>query len=271
MEAIIERNNIRIQGEGDRTLIFGHGFGCEQNIWRSMIPYFEKDYRIVLFDYVGSGNSDLAAYNPERYSTLYGYVADLLDILEALEIEKAVFVGHSVSSMIGLLASIRKPEAFQSMVLIGPSPRYINDLPDYYGGFDERDVKELLQMMEMNFVGWASMNAAALMDNPERPVLTEQLKDTFCAEDPAIMKNFAQATFLSDHRRELPEVTVPCLIVQCSVDSIVPLEVAEYLHKQLRNSRLEVISARGHYPNLSQPKETSELIRSYLDDSEAQG
>lgn len=264
MTNVFERNNIHILGEGEQTIIFGHGFGCEQNIWKYMIPYFEKEFRIVLFDYVGSGKSDKTAYAADRYSDLHGYALDLQEILEALDIHQAIFVGHSVSSMIGLLASIQKPECFRNMILISPSPRYINELPDYYGGFDDKDVQELLKIMEMNFIGWASMNAAALMDNPDRPMLAEHLKSTFCAEDPVIMKNFAQATFLSDHRNELPQVTVPSLIVQCSVDSIVPIEVANYLNNNLKDSTLEVIGARGHYPNLSQPGETARLILNYL-------
>lgn len=264
MADIIKRNNVHIIGEGDRTIIFGHGFGCEQNIWNLMLPYFEKDYRIVLYDYVGSGNSDMSAYEPGKYSDLYGYAQDLQDILETLNIRQAVFVGHSVSSMIGLLASVKNPEYFERMVLIGPSPRYLNELPDYYGGFDEKDIRELLKMMEMNFIGWASANAAVLMDNPDKPMLAEELKNIFTRENPFVMKNFAQATFLSDHRKDLAKVTIPALIIQCSVDSIVPIEAAEYLNKNLKGSSLKVIDAKGHYPHISMPGETAGLILDYL-------
>lgn len=264
MENILKRNNVRILGQGEKTIIFGHGFGCDQNIWRAMLPYFEKNYRIIIYDYVGSGNSETDSYSREKYQNLYGYSQDLQDILNALEIKNAIFVGHSVSSIIGLLTSIKDREYFEKLILICPSPRYLNDLPEYFGGFDDNDIKEILTMMEMNFVGWATANAAMLMDNPDRPMLAEQLKDTFVKENPFIMKDFAQATFMSDHRKELPEVSTPTLIIQCSVDSIVPIQVAEYLHANLKESTLKVIDARGHYPNLSRPKETAELILEYI-------
>lgn len=263
MTALI-RNHVRVIGQGNQTLVFAHGFGCDQTVWRSMLPYFENDYRIVLFDYVGSGRSDKTAYSPERYSSLHGYAQDVKEIAEELKLAGAVFIGHSVSGMIGLLTAIEAPQLFERLVLIGPSPRYLNDPPGYYGGFDDCDIRELLTMMEMNFVGWASMNAAALMDNPDRPKLSDELKSTFCAEDPEMMKNFAQTTFLSDHRADLPLVQVPSLIIQCSVDSIVPIEAARYLNGQLQDSVLQVIPSRGHYPHLSEPKATAELILRYL-------
>lgn len=264
MKNMLLRNNVNITGKGKKTIVFGHGFGCDQNIWKLMIPYFEDHYRIVLFDYVGSGSSDMTAYNAERYNNLHGYAQDLLEILEAQGNNPVIFVGHSVSSMIGALASIQRRECFESIIMIGPSPRYINEKPDYFGGFDKNDVSELLKMMEMNFVGWARMNAAALMNNPDRPELAQRLEETFSAEDPVIMKNFAEATFLSDHRKDLSKVEVPSLIIQCSEDSVVPIEVGKYLHENIRNSTLVVTEAKGHYPNLSQPKETAEIILKYL-------
>jgi sigma-B regulation protein RsbQ len=264
MENIIKRNNINVIGTGEKTIVFGHGFGCDQNIWRYITPYFEKDYRIVLFDYVGSGQSDISQYSAKRYADLMGYSLDLEEILEYMQIKDAIYVGHSVSSMIGLLTTIRKPECFQKIVLISPSPRYINEEPDYYGGFDQKDINEILTFMEMNFLGWASANAAALMDNPDKPVLAEQLKDTFTAEDPEIMKNFARATFLSDYRKELEFVTIPTLIIQCSVDSIVPIEVAEYLNRNIKNSALKILDSRGHYPHLCIPEKTAESILEYI-------
>ncbi|MEI7556546.1 alpha/beta hydrolase [Candidatus Chlorohelix sp.] len=271
MQNILLRNNVNILGEGTKTIVFGHGFGCAQNIWQLMIPYFEKDYRIVLFDYVGSGNSDFTAYDPERYKDLHGYAKDLLEILDTLNIGPVIFVGHSVSGMIGLLASIQKPEYFESLIMLSPSPRYLNDKPAYYGGFDESDVKELLRMMEKSFIGWASLNAAGLMNNPDRPILAKRLEDAFCAEDPLIMRNFAEATFLSDHRKDLPNVTVPSLIIQCSLDSVVPIEVGDYLHENIKNSVLEVMESKGHYPNISEPKKTTDIILKFLSSATSTG
>ena len=264
MQNVLLRNNVTILGEGKQILLFGHGFGCSQGIWEPMIPYFTKHFKIVLFDYVGSGNSDCSSYDANRYSNLYGYAKDLLEILEALNSEPVIFIGHSVSSMIGLLASIEKPEYFKSLIMISPSARYLNDLPGYYGGFQESDILELLHMMEKNFVGWATASAAALINTPEQPALAKRLEESFHAEDPVIMRNFAEATFLTDNRKELPKVTVPTLIIQCSEDSIVPIEAARYLHEQIKNSTLRVVGAKGHYPQLSCPEETSEVILSYL-------
>lgn len=264
MENIIKRNHVTVMGTGEETIVFGHGFACDQNVWRSITKYFEKDYRIVLFDYVGCGQSDKTQYSVERYVDLNGYARDLEEILDSMQIRNAIYVGHSVSSMIGVIASIHNPEYFKKMILISPSPRYLNDNPDYYGGFDAKDINEILTFMEMNFLGWASANAAALMDNPDKPALAEQLKDTFIGEDPEIMKNFARATFLSDYRKELPFVTVPTLIIQCSIDSIVPIEVAEYLNRHIKNSDLKILDSRGHYPHLSMPEKTAECILEYM-------
>ncbi|WP_099469498.1 alpha/beta fold hydrolase [Konateibacter massiliensis] len=264
MKNIIERNHITVVGTGKETIVLGHGFGCDQNVWRYIIPYLEKDYRLVLFDYVGSGKSDKSQYNIERYRNLDGYAQDLIEILDCFEIRDAIFIGHSVSSMIGILSSIHNSKYFKKMVLIGPSPRYINDEPDYYGGFNHQDINEILTFMEMNFLGWASANAAALIDNPDKPDLVEQLENTFTSEEPGIMKYFARATFLSDYRKELQLVTTPSLILQCSVDSIVPLEVAEYMKNNLQNSDLKILDSRGHYPHLSMPKQTAEYILDYI-------
>lgn len=264
MQNILKRNNVNILGKGSKAIVFGHGFACDQNVWNAIIPYFENDYCIVLYDYVGSGKSDVNAYDEKRYNSLYGYANDVLEILEALKLDKIIFVGHSVSAMIGILASIKQPEFFESLILVGGSSRYLNDEPHYYGGLDECDIKELLEMMEMNFTGWATISAAAVMNNPDRPILTENLIKTFTKEDPVIMKNFADAIFLSDYRQDLVKVTVPSLIIQCSEDSIVPLEAAQYMHDNLQNSQLIVMKATGHYPHLSNPQETVMLINDYL-------
>lgn len=263
MENIVVRNNVTILGQGDQPLIFAHGFGCDQNMWRFITPAFMDKYQIILFDYVGSGNSDINAYSSEKYQSLQGYVQDLLDIIETLSLQKSIFVGHSISAMIGLLASIQHPDYFKKLIMIGPSPCYLND-DGYRGGFERSDIAELLEMMEMNFTGWASYMAPIAMSNPEQPALTQELKQTFIAADPIIAKEFAEVTFLSDHRSELPKVSVPSLIIQCSEDSIVPIGVGDYLHQHLKNSTLQLLEAKGHYPHISHPNETIQCIADFL-------
>ena len=263
MENIIVRNNVTILGQGDQPLIFAHGFGCDQNMWRFITPAFMDKYKIILFDYVGSGNSDINAYSSEKYQSLQGYVQDLLDIIETLSLQNSIFVGHSISAMIGLLASIQHPDYFKKLIMIGPSPCYLND-DGYRGGFERSDIAELLDMMEMNFTGWASYMAPIAMSNPEQPALTQELKQTFIAADPIIAKEFAEVTFLSDHRSELPKVSVPSLIIQCSEDSIVPISVGDYLHQHLKNSTLQLMEAKGHYPHISHPNETIQCIADFL-------
>ncbi|MCM0625384.1 alpha/beta hydrolase [Lysinibacillus sp. OL1_EC] len=263
MENIVVRNNVTILGHGDQPLIFAHGFGCDQNMWRFITPAFMDKYKIILFDYVGSGNSDINAYSSEKYQSLQGYVQDLLDIIETLSLQNSIFVGHSISAMIGLLASIQHPDYFKKLIMIGPSPCYLND-DGYRGGFERSDIAELLDMMEMNFTGWASYMAPIAMSNPDQPALTQELKQTFIAADPIIAKEFAEVTFLSDHRSELPKVSVPSLIIQCSEDSIVPISVGDYLHQHLKNSTLQLMEAKGHYPHISHPNETIQCIADFL-------
>lgn len=192
---ILLRNNIKVLGTGSQTIVFAHGFGCDQDMWRYIVPSFIDNYQIVLFDYVGSGDSQIKYYDSQKYSDLQGYAQDVLDIMEALDLRNTIFVGHSVSSMIGMLASIRSPQYFERIVMLGPSPRYVNDLPSYYGGFDKRDIDELLDMMQMNFIGWASYMAPIAMQNPERGDLTEELEKAFCSRDPHIARQFAEVTF----------------------------------------------------------------------------
>lgn len=266
MNGIVVRNHVQVIGEGERTLMFAHGFGCDQSMWRYIIPSFENNFRIVLFDYVGSGKSDFTAYSLEKYSTLYGYVQDVLDIIEALALKQVIFIGHSVSSMIGMLASIERPDLFDRLIMIGPSPRYLNEGDDYYGGFEKSDITELLDMMEMNFEGWASFMAPLAMNQPDQPNLSKELERSFISTDPVIARQFAEVTFLSDHRKELAKATIPTLIMQCSDDSIVPLQVGEYLHRQLKNSSLRFMEAKGHYPHISHPQETVRLIEAFLNE-----
>jgi sigma-B regulation protein RsbQ len=261
-ESIRKRNNVRILGEG-QPMLFAHGFGCDQNMWRYITPAFEHDYQVVLFDYVGCGKSDWSAYNDERYGTLQGYAQDVLDIVEAFDLRGVIFVGHSVSSVIGLLASLQAPGRFERAILIGPSPCYIND-GDYVGGFDRKDIEGLLEMMEKNYIGWASFLAPVVMKNPGNPELVQELEASFCATDPRVTRQFAAATFLSDYRDTMAKVKVPSLILQCSEDAIAPNAVGEYLGRVLPGSTLKVMSATGHCPHMSHPDETIALMKEYL-------
>ncbi|WP_433046872.1 alpha/beta fold hydrolase [Dactylosporangium sp. CS-033363] len=244
-------------------MVFSHGFGCDQNMWRFVAPRFADDHRVVLFDHVGAGNSDLSAYNPQRYSTLSGYAEDLLEVLRALDLRGVVFVGHSVSAMIGLLASIAEPDRFSKLVLVGPSPRYIDD-DGYYGGFSAGEIDELLDSLDSNYLGWSAAMAPVIMGNAERPELGEELTNSFCRTDPAIARQFAEVTFRSDNRADLGKVTVPTLILQCSEDVIAPREVGAYTNANISGSRLLVLDATGHCPNLSAPDETYEAISGFL-------
>ncbi|MCZ8522683.1 MULTISPECIES: alpha/beta fold hydrolase [Paenibacillus] len=263
-QSISARNHVNVSGKGTQPILFAHGFGCDQNMWRLVAPAFEEEYRVILFDYVGSGLSDYTAYCSNRYNTLDGYAQDVLEICEELDLKDAVFVGHSVSSMIGMLASIRQPDYFSRLVLIGPSPCYINDPPDYTGGFERQDLEGLMDLMENNHRAWAGYLAPAIMQNPDRPELARELETSFCATDPAVARQFARATFFSDNREDLAKVSVPSLILQCAGDIIAPPQVGEYVHRCLPASMLQYMSATGHCPHMSHPEETVERIRGYL-------
>jgi sigma-B regulation protein RsbQ len=261
--SIQARNNVVIRGRGTQPMLFAHGFGCDQNMWRFVAPAFEDDYRVVLFDYVGSGKSDWAAYDAQRYATLEGYARDVLDVCAELDLRDVIFVGHSVSSMVGVLAANEEPERFANLILIGPSPRYINDV-DYVGGFERADIEGLLDTMERNYLGWASFLTPIIMKNPERPELTAELEASFCSIDPEISRRFAEATFFADNRGDLDKVGIPSLVMQCSDDAIAPAEVGEYTHRHLRGSTFRVMQATGHCPHMSHPEETIRVIKEYL-------
>ena len=263
MQDVVRRNNVKVTGRGTQPMLFAHGFGCDQNMWRFITPHFENDYRVVLFDYVGSGSSDLASYDAKRYGSLDGYAQDVLDVIRALDLRDVVFVGHSVSSMVGVLAANAEPDRFDRLILVSPSPRYIND-EDYVGGFERKDIDGLFEMMDRNFIGWANFMAPAIIRNPDRPELGEELTASFCSTDPVIARRFAEATFLDDNREDLPQVAVPSLILQCSDDMVAPVEVGQYLHRELRDSSLRVMKATGHCPHMSDPEETVSLIQEYL-------
>jgi sigma-B regulation protein RsbQ len=260
---VIERNNIKISGHGSKPIIFAHGYGCDQRIWTSVAPAFEADYEVVLIDHVGAGGSDLSKYDRTRYSTLQGYADDIVEIGEALDITGGVFVGHSVSTMIGLLASIKNPKLFDRIVLIGPSPCYFNEA-GYDGGFSYEAINQMLQQVDSNYESWSKTMVPIIMGNSDRPELSEQLVETFCQNQPDIARHFAHVTFLADHRKDLHRVEVPSLILQCSEDSIAPTSVGEYLSRNLKNSKLKALKATGHCPHVSEPKETIESIHEYL-------
>ncbi|WP_121357693.1 alpha/beta fold hydrolase [Flavisolibacter nicotianae] len=260
---ILKRNNVTVFGDGPQVMVFAHGFGCDQNMWRFIIPAFKNDFQIVLFDYVGAGKSDLRSYNPERYSSLHGYAQDVLEICQALDLKNVIFVGHSVSGMIGLLAAVEQPSYFSELIMVGPSPCYINK-DDYIGGFNREDIEGLLETMEKNYIGWANFLAPQIMKNEDRPELGQELTESFCSTDPVIAQQFAKATFLSDNRDDLPKLKTPSLILQCSDDLIAPLDVGEFLHRRLPNSTLRVMNAKGHCPHMSSPEETISLIKNYL-------
>jgi sigma-B regulation protein RsbQ len=258
-----KRNNVKVLGHGDKAMVFAHGFGCDQNMWRLITPAFRDEYRIVLFDHVGAGQSDASAYSRVKYGSLRGYATDVLEICRELELTQAVFVGHSVSAMIGVLAAIEEPERFEKLVLIGPSPCYINE-GDYVGGFTRKDVEGLLDSLDSNYLGWSSTMAPAIMGNPERPELGEELNNSFCRTDPEIAGHFARVTFLSDNRADLPQLKTRSLILQCSEDVIAPRAVGEYLHRALPESRLMVLDATGHCPHLSAPEETIAAMKTFV-------
>lgn len=261
--SVLVRNNVRIAGNGAATMVFAHGFGCDQTMWRFLTPAFGERFRTISFDLVGSGGSDISAYDQAKYGTLHGYADDLLEILDECATGPVVFVGHSVSTMIGMLATIKAPERFAAQVMIGPSPCYIND-GDYIGGFRREDIDDLLDTLESNYLGWSSSMAPVIMGAPDQPALGEEWTNSFCRNDPKIAKHFARVTFLSDHRADVPNSEVPALILQCTDDLIAPRSVGDYLTQHLPKSTLHVIENVGHCPHMSAPTESSRVIESFL-------
>lgn len=258
------RNNVRILGRGRQPMLFAHGFGCDQTMWRFVVPAFQERFNVVLFDYVGSGRSDTAAYQALRYNTLDGYASDVLEIVEAADLHDIVFVGHSVSSMVGVLAATRAPERFSHLILVVPSARYINDPPDYVGGFSRADVEGLLDLMEKNYLGWASFLAPLVIKNDDKPELQQELTASFCAADPEIAKRFATVTFMSDNRGDLAQVSTPSFILQCADDAVAPPPAIEYVRNHLPNTTLRTLQATGHCPHMTHPEETIAAIDEYL-------
>ncbi|MDO9002482.1 MAG: alpha/beta hydrolase [Aquabacterium sp.] len=261
--SIQARNNVQTAGQGQATMVFAHGFGCDQHMWRLMAPHFQGRFKTILFDLVGSGNSDLSAYDMDKYGTLHGYAADLIEIIDEFADGPVVFVGHSVSACIGMLAAIAAPQRFAAQVMVGPSPCYIND-GDYIGGFTRPDIDDLLSTLERNYLGWSSTMAPAIMGSPAQPELGVELTNSFCRTDPDIAKHFARVTFLSDHRAELSQVTTPSLILQCSEDIIAPRSVGQYMHRTMPHSTLRIIDNVGHCPHLSAPSASADAMGDFL-------
>ncbi len=245
------------------TVLLAHGFGCDQNLWRLVVPALAERFRVVLFDHIGAGRSDFTAWSPERYVSLDAYAEDVLDICEELDLRDVVLVGHSVSATIAVLAVNREPERFAKLVLLTPSPRYVDD-GDYRGGFSRADIDELLESLESNYLGWSAAMAPVIMGNPERPELGVELTDSFCRTDPAIARVFARLTFLSDNRADLAKVAVPTLVIQTARDAIAPQEVGRFVQRQISGSELVTLDATGHCPQLSAPEATAKAIMEFM-------
>jgi sigma-B regulation protein RsbQ len=260
---IIARNNIKVFGRGTQPMIFAHGYGCDQHMWRFLTPAFEEKYQIILFDHVGSGNSEHFRYDFEKYNSLQGYADDLIEICEALSLQNTIFVGHSVSSMIGILAATRRSDLFQELILIAPSPCYINDT-NYTGGFSSQDIDELLQTVESNYLGWSSFITPVIINNEAKSEFSEELNNSFCSMDPAIAKHFAKVTFLSDNRKDLSKIKTTTLIIQCYPDIIAPVEVGEFMQKRIFNSKLITLPVPGHCPHLTDSEAVIQTIQEYL-------
>ena len=259
----MQRNNVNVFGTGEKTLVFAHGYGCDQNMWRAVIPAFADRYRVVLFDYVGAGLSDPLAFNRTRYSTLRGYAQDVLEIIHDLNVGPVVFVGHSVSSMVGALAAIEEPQSFESLIMIGPSPCYIND-GEYVGGFERADIEDLLQLLDSNHLGWSATMAPLIMGNPDRPELAGELEASFCRTHPVFAQHFARVTFLSDNRADLSKLKTRTLILQCDEDAIAPAAVGRYVHQAIPGSELVTMDASGHCPHLSAPGKVTDAMQRFL-------
>jgi sigma-B regulation protein RsbQ len=265
MNTVMRRNHVTVSGRPDgRTVVFAHGFGCDQRLWRWVAPAFEERWRVVAFDFVGSGRADLEAYSETRYAGLDGYAQDVVEVIEAVVGQPVVFVGHSVSAMIGVLAAIRRPELFSHLVLVCPSACYLNYPPEYRGGFERAEIEGLLDLMDKNPAGWAGFLAPVVMANPDRPELEAELRESFCAMNPRVARQFAEVTFFSDNREDLGRLRTPTLILQCREDAVANPEVGQFVHRQIAGSRLVTLDAWGHCPHVSHPQETTAALREYF-------
>ncbi len=263
IQDVIKRNNVTVHGEGTQVMLMAHGYGCDKNMWRFITPAFSSKYKIVLFDHVGSGKSDISAYDYEKYASLQGYADDIIEICESLNLKNVIFIGHSVASMMGLLAANKAPHLFDTLIMVCPSPRYIND-EIYHGGFDEADINELLESLDSNYLGWSSAITPVIMGNADKPELREELANSFCQNNPEIAKHFANVTFLGDHRKDLSKLTTRTLVLQCTSDVIAPGAVGKYVNEHIQNSTIAFMAATGHCPHMSAPDETVELVTKFL-------
>jgi sigma-B regulation protein RsbQ len=262
---VLHRNNVNITGSSRQPLVFAHGFGCDQQMWRFVAPAFEATHQVVLFDHIGCGHADLSAFDEKRHGSLSGYARDMADIIEAADLRQAVLIGHSVSAIISMLAAMLVPDRVRALVMVAPSPRYLNDPPHYIGGFERQDIEGLIDMIESNMLGWASFLAPTVMGAENAPALTDELKASFCSLDPYVARRFAEVTFFGDNRAELAQSNVPTLIVQVAQDAIAPRAVGEFMHRHLRGSELAVLDASGHCPHMTHPNETTALIKQFVD------
>lgn len=258
----LRRNNVVVRGDGEHTLVLAHGFGCDQNMWSRLEPYLEG-FRLVLFDYIGCGASDISAFDPGRYGRLEGFAEDLGEICEALDLRDATLVGHSVSSLIGLMTAIGAPSRFANLVMVCPSPCFLN-LPGYAGGFERSDMEELITLMDRNYIGWANHLAPLVTGQPAGSQLSKELTQSFCSTDPLTAKTFAEATFLSDHRDLLGKAMHPVLVLQSARDALAAPSVGRHVHGALPQSRLEVIDAEGHCLHMSHPAEVAHFVRDFV-------
>ena len=263
LNKLIARNNIKIHGTGSKSMFLVHGYGCDQNMWRFIIPQFKDDYKIILIDLVGSGKSDENSYDYDKYSSLEGYAADIIEICDALNLKDVCLVGHSVSAMIGLLAAIKRPSLFEKLIMIGPSPRYIND-DVYFGGFSQNDINSLMETLDSNYLGWSSAMAPVIMGNADRPELAAELEESFCQNNPEIATHFAKVTFLGDNRSDLKKLTIDTLIIQSENDAIATVKVGQFVHDNILNSKLVILDTVGHLPHLSAPNKTIKAMKQYL-------
>jgi sigma-B regulation protein RsbQ len=263
LEKLIKKNNVTILGTGNKIMFFVHGYGCDQNMWRFITPHFKNTYKIVLIDLVGTGKSDESAYDYDKYNSLEGHADDIINICDALNLEDVCMVAHSVSAMIATLAAVKRPTLFKKLIMIGPSPRYINDA-DYFGGFSEKDIEELLETLDSNYLGWSSAMAPVIMGNLDRPELAAELETSFCQNNPEIASHFAKVTFLADNRSDLKKLAIDTLIIQSEEDAIASLEVGQFVHKNIANSKLVILESTGHCPHMSAPNKTIEAIKNYL-------
>lgn len=258
------RNNISVHGDGETILMLAHGFGCDQRMWRFVLPTLTEHDTVVLFDYVGSGNSQLSSFSVDKYSTLEGYASDVLDIIDSIGARNVVFVGHSVSSMIGVIAALRNPGSISELIMVCPSPCFLNDPPHYQGGFERSDLEELINLMDKNYIGWAEYLAPLVMGKQASPELTGELSGSFCSTDPIVAKTFAKATFFSDYRELLPKCEVRTLIIQSESDSLAPIDVGRYISNCMVNSELQILQSEGHCLHMTDPDKTADLIMKFL-------